>query len=61
LPLLTVSATDYAVRIPPPSAAGDPAPPFPLDPWNTGLQLPLYQLVLFGTNGEKVAVSYWTT
>jgi hypothetical protein len=58
---LTASATDFAVRIPAPNAAGDPAPPLPWDPWNKGIQLTLYDIWVFAaSSGDKIAVSYWT-
>lgn len=55
-----VSSTDYGTRIPAPDADGNPAAPYPIDPWNTkGLMLALNDVWVKGTNGEKVAVSYW--
>lgn len=53
-----VSTTDYGVRLPPPDAAGNPAPPYPLDPWNKLITVQLSDIQVIGTASEKIVVYY---
>lgn len=54
----TVSATDYGIVLPAPVSAVAPAP-YPLDPWNKGIQLTLNDVWVFGTAADTVSVTYW--
>lgn len=56
---LAVTAADYGINIPA-AAAGVPAPPYPLDPWNTlGLKLSLAHIYVKGTAAQTCTVTYW--
>jgi hypothetical protein len=54
-----VSSSDYGIRIPAPNAAGDPAPPYPLPPWEKALQINLSKVYVIGGSGQKCTISYW--
>lgn len=54
-----VTSSDYGIRIPPITAAGDPAPPYPLAAWNKATQINLSKIYAIGTSGEKLFISYW--
>lgn len=54
----TVSSSAYQMRVPAPDASGNGAP-YPLDPWNKGIQLSLNDIWAIGTAAEVLMVGYW--